>query len=274
MTSVYSNESNQSVISALLVHRIDSGVLLSAGDLRRLQAARNASEGPAAASKANLLHPAPIIGSNPPPGCPMHASSPSSSSPSSSSRTPASTGSSQLKRALPTSFAALSSKASGSMSSASGDACPVPHDQRDAYMASQGQNKKIAEQLNPLNNMPELAQSAMSSKQHSLLSTERTLSSIPRSVVSPSPGASPYDAPTPPGACPVAHDVKGKGKEEAVHGQVSHWEYPSPQQFYNALVRKGWETPEEHVDMMVLIHNFLNERAWQEVIEWERLAGT
>lgn len=48
------------------------------------------------------------------------------------------------------------------------------------------------------------------------------------------------------------------------------WEYPSPQQFYNALVRKGWETPEEHIETMVQIHNFLNERAWDEVVKWEK----
>jgi hypothetical protein len=48
------------------------------------------------------------------------------------------------------------------------------------------------------------------------------------------------------------------------------WEYPSSQQFYNALVRKGWETPEEHVQVMVDIHNFLNEQAWQEVLKWEK----
>ncbi|THH04530.1 hypothetical protein EW145_g5449, partial [Phellinidium pouzarii] len=48
------------------------------------------------------------------------------------------------------------------------------------------------------------------------------------------------------------------------------WEYPSPQQFHNALLRKGMETPEEHVEMMVQIHNFLNERAWDEVLRWER----
>lgn len=50
----------------------------------------------------------------------------------------------------------------------------------------------------------------------------------------------------------------------------SRWEYPSPQQFYNALVRKGWETPEEHVETMVQIHNFLNEQAWQEILKWEK----
>ncbi|CAO3644365.1 unnamed protein product [Cunninghamella blakesleeana] len=47
------------------------------------------------------------------------------------------------------------------------------------------------------------------------------------------------------------------------------WEYPSPQQFYNALRRKGWETPEEHIESMVDIHNFLNEEAWEKVLKWE-----
>lgn len=51
------------------------------------------------------------------------------------------------------------------------------------------------------------------------------------------------------------------------------WDYPSPQQFYNALVRKGWETPEEHIETMVEIHNFLNEQAWNEVLKWEKRAN-
>lgn len=45
--------------------------------------------------------------------------------------------------------------------------------------------------------------------------------------------------------------------------------YPSPQQFYNALVRKGWETPEESIPTMVAIHNWMNEAAWSEVLRWE-----
>src|SRR5256885_2278525 len=50
---------------------------------------------------------------------------------------------------------------------------------------------------------------------------------------------------------------------------TGYWEYPSPQQFYNALVRKGWETPEDSVKTMVDIHNFLNEAAWNEILKWE-----
>jgi cytochrome c heme-lyase len=67
--------------------------------------------------------------------------------------------------------------------------------------------------------------------------TERTLSSIPRP------------------------------KEE---GEAPVWEYPSPQQFYNALVRKGWETPEESIQMVVDIHNWINEGGWDEIMRWER----
>jgi hypothetical protein len=114
---------------------------------------------------------------------------------------------------------------------ASSSGCPIQHDPPAKSAPAQcpidhGQN------LNPLNQMPTLAQ-APSPNQSTTLPLTRTESSIPR-------------------------DPSAK------------WEYPSPQQFYNALVRKGWETPEEHVETMVEIHNFLNEEAWQEVLKWEK----
>ena len=50
-----------------------------------------------------------------------------------------------------------------------------------------------------------------------------------------------------------------------------NWEYPSPQQMYNALLRKGYtDTDVTAVESMVAVHNFLNEGAWAEVVEWER----
>lgn len=88
--------------------------------------------------------------------------------------------------------------------------------------------------INPLNQMPSVLSQSPHSSQSSALPTERMASSIPR-------------------------DHSG-----------TTWEYPSPQQFYNALVRKGWETPEEHIETMVDIHNFLNEAAWNEVLKWEK----
>jgi cytochrome c heme-lyase len=53
------------------------------------------------------------------------------------------------------------------------------------------------------------------------------------------------------------------------------WTYPSPQMFYNALVRKGklGDTKEEDVESVVALHNNMNERTWRQVVAWERLAG-
>jgi cytochrome c heme-lyase len=53
-----------------------------------------------------------------------------------------------------------------------------------------------------------------------------------------------------------------------------NWEYPSPQQMYNALLRKGFtDTDVTAVESMVSVHNFLNEGAWAEIVEWERRFG-
>ncbi|EGN92246.1 hypothetical protein SERLA73DRAFT_191359 [Serpula lacrymans var. lacrymans S7.3] len=122
--------------------------------------------------------------------------------------------------------------------------CPIQHQtlaasgcpiQHDSSSKPQCPIDHTATGLNPLNQMPTLSQSP-APHQSLELPTQRTESSIPRDP-------------------------------------AAKWEYPSPQQFYNALVRKGWETPEEHVETMVDIHNFLNEQAWQEVLKWEKRTG-
>ncbi|KAF1812890.1 hypothetical protein P152DRAFT_396295 [Eremomyces bilateralis CBS 781.70] len=52
---------------------------------------------------------------------------------------------------------------------------------------------------------------------------------------------------------------------------TGNWEYPSPQQMYNAMLRKGFtDTPADAVESMVAVHNFLNEGAWDEILDWER----
>ncbi|KAJ1921981.1 holocytochrome c synthase [Mycoemilia scoparia] len=121
--------------------------------------------------------------------------------------------------------------------------CPVDH--------GSGGDK-----INPLNMMPEnLSQSVKYQQQTKPLPTERDLSTIPR----PS-GAVDY---TRPSNSSIDKNAKDSGNEV--------WEYPSPQQFYNALARKGMPAPEDDIEMMVQIHNFLNEGAWQEVLKWEAM---
>ncbi|EFJ46794.1 hypothetical protein VOLCADRAFT_75232 [Volvox carteri f. nagariensis] len=57
------------------------------------------------------------------------------------------------------------------------------------------------------------------------------------------------------------------------HQQPGHdyWVYPSEQMFYNAMKRKGWDPQTEDMRNVVAIHNSVNERAWREVMAWERL---
>lgn len=97
--------------------------------------------------------------------------------------------------------------------------------------------------MNPLNNMPsDLSQSRESATQTLALPIEREMSSIPRG-----------------GANASTSDSDG------------NWVYPSPQQMYNAMLRKGYtDTPQDAVESMVAVHNFLNEGAWAEILEWER----
>lgn len=41
--------------------------------------------------------------------------------------------------------------------------------------------------------------------------------------------------------------------------------------FYNAMRKKGWDPKEEDMAAVVAIHNVVNERAWAQVMAWERL---
>ncbi|GAA5904497.1 uncharacterized protein JCM6883_006511 [Sporobolomyces salmoneus] len=141
--------------------------------------------------------------------------------------------------------------------SESASKCPIDHSSSTPF------NHAPRGQVNELNNIPDLAQQP-SPGQKVDLPLERTISSIPRASSSSS---------APPASCPVAHASKDGSIPSPPSNEngkgVDQWEYPSPQQFYNALVRKGWETPEESVEMMVNIHNWLNEEAWSQVRRWE-----
>ncbi|KAF4884851.1 Cytochrome c heme lyase [Colletotrichum fructicola] len=123
-------------------------------------------------------------------------------------------------------------------------ACPVPHDQRHAgpppsscpvpHDQPKPESKSILSQLNPLNYMFKDISQAPAQNQAMALPTEREPSTIP----------------------------KGSGD--------GNWEYPSPQQMYNALLRKGYtDTDITAVESMVSVHNFLNEGAWAEIVGWE-----
>ncbi|KAK3679398.1 holocytochrome c synthase [Recurvomyces mirabilis] len=114
-------------------------------------------------------------------------------------------------------------------------ACPYKPGESETPTASPSYISK----LNPLNYMPSnISNVKESTSQAVILPLEREASTIPR----------------------------GDG--------TGTWEYPSPQQMYNAMLRKGYtDTPAEHVESMVAVHNFLNEGAWEEIKGWEQRFG-
>ena len=92
-----------------------------------------------------------------------------------------------------------------------------------------------AQPIDPTNNMPATANQQLAPGQVEPLSTHRVQSSIPKG------------------------------------GTESTWAYPSPQMFWNSLSRKGKTegAGERDMDMVVSIHNEMNERSWRKLLEWE-----
>ena len=52
---------------------------------------------------------------------------------------------------------------------------------------------------------------------------------------------------------------------------ASHWLYPSQNMFYNAMKRKGANPNPEEMELVVSIHNIVNEQCWMEVLKWEAM---
>lgn len=102
--------------------------------------------------------------------------------------------------------------------------------------------------IDKTNNMPKGASTQLPNPSQTIeLSTERVSSTIPKG-----------------------------GTDET---SAATWTYPSPQQFYNALTRKGKfnangeeseVASEEDMSSVVALHNNMNEKTWAKVVEWER----
>jgi len=125
---------------------------------------------------------------------------------------------------------------SGPVGAGGVDACPVKHDGASAAAFNQP--------LDPSNNMPSSGNNLpLDPSQHKTLSIERASS----------------------------HILKGT----TAGGDGTTWTYPSPQMFYNALARKGklGDTSEDDMDIIVGLHNNMNETTWTRVLEWEAAAN-
>ena len=127
-------------------------------------------------------------------------------------------------------------------SSDEGSGCPVKNGASIGGTASQHPEYDVYSQpIDKTNQMPKGVKTQMpTATQKTEISTDRVKSSIPKG-----------------------------GQTE----NNSTWTYPSPQQFYNALARKGKldnETSEEDMESVVALHNNMNEKTWAKVVEWEK----
>lgn len=54
---------------------------------------------------------------------------------------------------------------------------------------------------------------------------------------------------------------------------LGNWVYPSQKQFFEAMHRKNWEPETRDMKTVVPIHNAVNERAWAQILMWEKNQG-
>lgn len=132
------------------------------------------------------------------------------------------------------------------------DECPYQHDSLNSRSSSNLPSKFLPNDhhINSSTNLPETSKLQSDTTPISQqLPTNRTASSIPRT-----------DTP---------HDDNNNTDSSTSTSNSRTWMYPSPKMFYNALLRKGYDTKPEDVEVMVDVHNFLNEQVWSEVLKWE-----
>ncbi|KAJ2740242.1 Cytochrome c1 heme lyase [Coemansia sp. BCRC 34301] len=112
--------------------------------------------------------------------------------------------------------------------------------------------------LDPRNQMPVIPEQSTSADQSGQLSTTRTVSSIPR--------ADRYQA-AGPSECPALHEESTTASTKS----SDMWVYPSEQMFFNAMKRKNWNPEIHDMKTVVPIHNAVNERCWNHILEWEAM---
>lgn len=123
----------------------------------------------------------------------------------------------------------------GLQSTSSGNPTPSQQDDSKNIPASLEEAAKYAQTPHPGQKLP--------------LSVHRAVSSIPRGATSSS-GEGPH--------------------HQSGTSDTSKWVYPSEQQVFNAMKRKGWQgIEEEAIPSFLQIHNSVNERSWRQLREWE-----
>ncbi|CAG8077551.1 unnamed protein product [Penicillium salamii] len=149
--------------------------------------------------------------------------------------------------------------------------CPVDHKTREVWLQQNGKAPHP-----PNSDTPEQQQTSRSQRP---LSTDREVSTIPRAGDFSAEGACPEANKGAPSPYAASHGTPSNAEAETGHDKASgNWIYPSEKQFFEALMRKGntpgsTETATElatSVASIIPIHNAVNERAWDQILDWEK----
>lgn len=153
--------------------------------------------------------------------------------------------------------------------------CPVDHKTREVWLQQNGNSPHTPA-------ASETTQGEPAPKLQRPLSSDREVSSIPRAGDDGLPKSCPESnngAPSSPYA--ASHGCPSNAETETGRDETTgNWIYPSEKQFFEALMRKG-NSPSStssaselatSVASIIPIHNAVNERAWQQILDWERKA--
>ncbi|KAN0063984.1 Cytochrome c1 heme lyase [Thecaphora frezii] len=157
-----------------------------------------------------------------------------------------------------TSSGASSSSSAGAPPGASADKCPVDDATRQAWLLTNPGATRPG--VSTPTTSPASPSPAPASDAGLHLSTHREISSIPR-----------HFAPSPSSTSNGGETHSSSADEEP---SSTNWVYPSPSQFYNAMLRKSHTPSAEDMDIVVPIHNAVNEEAWRRILIWESLRSS
>lgn len=158
--------------------------------------------------------------------------------------------------------------------------CPVDHKAREVWLQQHGNSPHPSTPAST----PEQGQQPPAKLQRPL-SSDREVSTIPRAGDPTAGKTCPEGGKQAPSAyaseSAASHGCPSNAESETGRDEATgNWIYPSEKQFFEALMRKG-NTPNStstaselatSVASIIPIHNAVNERAWQQILEWERKA--
>ncbi len=167
------------------------------------------------------------------------------------------------------------------------DACPVDHKAREAWMAQARAAEASKAQTQPQPSACPVDHSAKPQPKSWTQSVSSLFWSSPGGVDKPSKNAAsanpgletdrivstiPRTTSTSSADCPVEHGASANPANHEIESgrdASGNWVYPSEKMFFDAMKRKGYDARVTDMKTVVPIHNAVNERAWQQIKDWE-----